>query len=430
MANITSVKAIQILDSRGLPTVSCRVETDDGLSAVSKVPSGASTGEREALELRDGGNEYLGKGVLKAVKNINTKLADVLIGMDARNQFEIDQALIDLDGTPAKKNLGANAILAASIATLRSGAKSAKLPLYEHVNNLYCSKFKANKQLSLPVPMLNIINGGEHANNNIDIQEFMVMPIGAQSFNECMQWAIEIYGALKSLLASKGLSTAVGDEGGFAPDLKSNQEAIELILKSIEDCGLEAGKDIVLALDCAASEFFTDGKYVLKGENKSLDSNDFVDYLKSLVSSYPIRSIEDGMDENDFDGWSMLTNELGNSIQIVGDDLFVTNVKDLQHGIDKSLANSILIKLNQIGTVGETLEAINLASQNNYSAVISHRSGETEDNTIADICVGVCAGQIKTGAPCRSDRTSKYNRLLWIESDLGNSVSYANELFL
>lgn len=430
MANITSVKAIQILDSRGLPTVSCRVETDDGLSAVSKVPSGASTGEREALELRDGGNEYLGKGVLKAVKNINTKLADVLIGMDARNQFEIDQALIDLDGTPAKKNLGANAILAASIATLRSGAKSAKLPLYEHVNNLYCSKFKANKQLSLPVPMLNIINGGEHANNNIDIQEFMVMPIGAQSFNECMQWAIEIYGALKSLLASKGLSTAVGDEGGFAPDLKSNQEAIELILKSIEDCGLEAGKDIVLALDCAASEFFTDGKYVLKGENKSLDSNDFVDYLKSLVSSYPIRSIEDGMDENDFDGWSMLTNELGNSIQIVGDDLFVTNVKDLQHGIDKSLANSILIKLNQIGTVGETLEAINLASQNNYSAVISHRSGETEDNTIADISVGVSAGQIKTGAPCRSDRTSKYNRLLWIESDLGNSVSYANELFL
>ena len=430
MANITSVKAIQILDSRGLPTVSCRVETDDGLSAVSKVPSGASTGEREALELRDGGNEYLGKGVLKAVKNINTKLADVLIGMDARNQFEIDQALIDLDGTPAKKNLGANAILAASIATLRSGAKSAKLPLYEHVNNLYCSKFKANKQLSLPVPMLNIINGGEHANNNIDIQEFMVMPIGAQSFNECMQWAIEIYGALKSLLASKGLSTAVGDEGGFAPDLKSNQEAIELILKSIEDCGLEAGKDIVLALDCAASEFFTDGKYVLKGEDKSLDSNDFVDYLKSLVSSYPIRSIEDGMDENDFDGWSMLTNELGNSIQIVGDDLFVTNVKDLQHGIDKSLANSILIKLNQIGTVGETLEAINLASQNNYSAVISHRSGETEDNTIADISVGVSAGQIKTGAPCRSDRTSKYNRLLWIESDLGNSVSYANELFL
>ena len=271
MANITSVKAIQILDSRGLPTVSCSVETDDGLSAISKVPSGASTGEREALELRDGGNEYLGKGVLKAVKNINTKLADVLIGMDARNQFEIDQALIDLDGTPAKKNLGANAILAASIATLRSGAKSAKLPLYEHVNNLYCSKFKANKQLSLPVPMLNIINGGEHANNNIDIQEFMVMPIGAQSFNECMQWAIEIYGALKSLLASKGLSTAVGDEGGFAPDLKSNQEAIELILKSIEDCGLEAGKDIVLALDCAASEFFTDGKYVLKGENKSLD---------------------------------------------------------------------------------------------------------------------------------------------------------------
>ena len=430
MAIITSVKAIQILDSRGLPTVSCRVETDDGLSAVSKVPSGASTGEREALELRDGGNEYLGKGVLKAVKNINTKLADVLIGMDARNQFEIDQALIDLDGTPAKKNLGANAILAASIATLRSGSKSAKLPLYEHVNNLYCSKFKANKQLSLPVPMLNIINGGEHANNNIDIQEFMVMPIGAQSFNECMQWAIEIYGALKSLLASKGLSTAVGDEGGFAPDLKSNQEAIELILKSIEDCGLEAGKDIVLALDCAASEFFTDGKYVLKGENKSLDSNDFVDYLKSLVSSYPIRSIEDGMDENDFDGWSMLTNELGNSIQIVGDDLFVTNVKDLQHGIDKSLANSILIKLNQIGTVGETLGAINLASQNNYSAVISHRSGETEDNTIADISVGVSAGQIKTGAPCRSDRTSKYNRLLWIESDLGNSVSYANELFL
>jgi len=430
MANITSVKAIQILDSRGLPTVSCRVETDDGLSAVSKVPSGASTGEREALELRDGGNEYLGKGVLKAVKNINTKLADVLIGMDARNQFEIDQALIDLDGTPAKKNLGANAILAASIATLRSGAKSAKLPLYEHVNNLYCSKFKANKQLSLPVPMLNIINGGEHANNNIDIQEFMIMPIGAASFNECMQWAIEIYGALKSLLASKGLSTAVGDEGGFAPDLKSNHEAIELILKSIEDCGLEAGKDIVLALDCAASEFFTDGKYVLKGENKSLDSNDFVDYLKSLVSSYPIRSIEDGMDENDFDGWSMLTNELGNSIQIVGDDLFVTNVKDLQHGIDKSLANSILIKLNQIGTVGETLEAINLASQNNYSAVISHRSGETEDNTIADICVGVSAGQIKTGAPCRSDRTSKYNRLLWIESDLGNSVSYANEVFL
>ena len=382
MANITSVKAIQILDSRGLPTVSCRVETDDGLSAISKVPSGASTGEREALELRDGGNEYLGKGVFKAVNNINTKLADVLIGMDARNQFEIDQALIDLDGTPAKKNLGANAILAASIAILRSGAKSAKLPLYEHVNNLYCSKFKANKQLSLPVPMLNIINGGEHANNNIDIQEFMVMPIGAQSFNECMQWAIEIYGALKSLLASKGLSTAVGDEGGFAPDLKSNQEAIELILKSIEDCGLEAGKDIVLALDCAASEFFTDGKYVLKGENKSLDSNDFVDYLKSLVSSYPIRSIEDGMDENDFDGWSMLTNELGNSIQIVGDDLFVTNVKDLQHGIDQSLANSILIKLNQIGTVGETLEAINLASQNNYSAVISHRSGETEDNTI------------------------------------------------
>ena len=424
MANITSVKAIQILDSRGLPTVSCRVETDDGLSAISKVPSGASTGEREALELRDGGNKYLGKGVLKAVKNINTKLADVLIGMDARNQFEIDQALIDLDGTPAKKNLGANAILAASIATLRSGAKSAKLPLYEHVNNLYCSKFKANKQLSLPVPMLNIINGGEHANNNIDIQEFMVMPIGAGSFNECMQWAIEIYGALKSLLASKGLTTAVGDEGGFAPDLKSNHEAIELILKSIEDCGLEAGKDIVLALDCAASEFFIDGKYVLKGENKSLDSNDFVDYLKSLVSSYPIRSIEDGMDENDFDGWSMLTNELGNSIQIVGDDLFVTNVKDLQHGIDKSLANSILIKLNQIGTVGETLEAINLASQNNYSAVISHRSGETENTFISDLSVALNCGQIKAGSLSRSDRIAKFNQLLRIEENFTSKKNH------
>ena len=416
MANITSVKAIQILDSRGLPTVSCRVETDDGLSAVSKVPSGASTGEREALELRDGGNEYLGKGVLKAVKNINTKLADVLIGMDARNQFEIDQALIDLDGTPAKKNLGANAILAASIATLRSGAKSAKLPLYEHVNNLYCSKFKANKQLSLPVPMLNIINGGEHANNNIDIQEFMVMPIGAGSFNECMQWAIEIYGALKSLLASKGLSTAVGGEGGFAPDLKSNTHAIEIILQAIEKTNLKPGEDIFIALDVAATEFYRDDKYHMDG--KAITSEELANIYSGWLDDYPILSIEDGFAEDDWRGWSNFTKAEGSRVQIVGDDLFVTQAERLAQGIELGAANAMLVKVNQVGTVTETLESMDLASSNGFNNVISHRSGETEDVTIADLAVGTRAGQIKTGAPARSDRVAKYNQLLRIAEDV------------
>ena len=418
---IEKIHAREILDSRGFPTVEVEI-TASGHTSISAVPSGASTGEFEALELRDNdNNRYLGKGVLKAVNNVINIFGPKLIGMDASGQKEIDDLLINLDGTVNKSSFGANASLGISMACSVVSAAFYNKPLFSYLN--------PNSDI-MPIPMINVLNGGMHADQGSDIQEIMLFPHGAKNFTNALQMASEIFHSLKSELKKQGLSTTVGDEGGFAPDLRSNHEAIELILKSIEDCGLEAGKDIVLALDCAASEFFTDGKYVLKGENKSLDSNDFVDYLKSLVSSYPIRSIEDGMDENDFDGWSMLTNELGNSIQIVGDDLFVTNVKDLQHGIDKSLANSILIKLNQIGTVGETLEAINLASQNNYSAVISHRSGETEDNTIADICVGVSAGQIKTGAPCRSDRTSKYNRLLWIESDLGNSVSYANEVFL
>ena len=417
MSIINSIQAIQIIDSRGTPTVSCRVILDNGIYATSMVPSGASTGSREALELRDGNSAFMGKGVSIAVANIKEVIAPALIGMDVTNQQDIDEKMLALDGTSSKSKLGANAILGVSLAVLGAGSKVLKLPLYKYINQVFFNINGDKPKMQMPTPMLNIINGGEHANNNIDIQEFMIMPIGADNFSQAMQWAAEIYSDLKNILNLKGLSTSVGDEGGFAPNLKSNQEAIELIIQAIQNNGLTEGKDIGIALDCAASEFYNDGIYNLASESNQLNSNEFTNYLEELTQKYPIFSIEDGMDESDFEGWKNLTKTLGDKCQLVGDDLFVTNSIELQRGIDDSLANSILIKFNQIGTITETMKTIHLGNMNGFKSIISHRSGETEDSTIADLCVGLGTGQIKTGAPCRSDRVAKYNRLLWIEAE-------------
>ena len=427
MSKIKSIQAIQVLDSRGYPTVACKVATE-AHSAISMVPSGASTGSKEALELRDNNNEYCGKGVSKAVDNINSKIKNAIIGMDCSQQFKIDDILIELDGTTTKSELGANSILAVSIAVMKLAAKTKHIELFQYVNDLFNINFSSEIQMSLPVPMLNIINGGEHANNNIDIQEFMIVPNGAESFSESIRWSVEIYQALKTNLKVLSYPTTVGDEGGFAPNLNSNQEALDHIMRAIEDVTLKPGVDVSIALDCAASEFYSDGMYKLKAEKKSYSSEEFTSYLTSLVKSYPILSIEDGMDENDLKGWKFLTKELGQKCQLVGDDLFVTNVNELKEGIENNVANSILIKFNQVGTIKETFETFLLAKNNNIKTIISHRSGETEDTTISDISVGLCAEQIKTGAPARSDRTSKYNRLLFIESE-NQSLDYANKIF-
>ena len=421
MATIKNIRAREVLDSRGNPTIEADVELDSGVMGSACAPSGASTGSREALELRDKDlSRYLGKGVLKAVQNVNTEIRQALLGHDAADQQALDKVMLELDGTENKSKLGANAILAVSLAAAKAAATDAGLPLYAHIANLNGS----SGIYSLPVPMMNIVNGGEHADNNVDIQEFMVQPTGAASFSEALRYGAEIFHALKSVLKKQGLSTAVGDEGGFAPNLPSNAAALDSILQAIEIAGFRPGTDIHLALDCAASEFYEDGKYLLKGENKSFDSGQFADYLHGLSENYPILSIEDGMDESDWEGWAKLSSQIGDKVQLVGDDLFVTNTKILQRGIDESIANSILIKFNQIGSLTETLAAINMAKAGDYTAVISHRSGETEDTTIADLAVATCAGQIKTGSLCRSDRVAKYNRLLRIEAELGDLAPY------
>ena len=428
MSQIKSIQALQVIDSRGTPTISCKIDLENGISSTSMVPSGASTGSREAVELRDGGKEFNGKGVQKAIDNIHNIIAPTLLGMEVTNQEAIDEKMIALDGTDTKLKLGANAILGVSLGALGAGAKVLELPLYQYINKVFYDINGSKLDMQLPTPMLNIINGGGHADNNLDIQEFMIMPIGAESFYQGMQWATEIYAGLKKLLQDQNLSTGVGDEGGFAPNLKSNQEAIELILCAIENNNLRPGIDVGIALDCAASEFYENGLYHLKGESTKLDSDKFVQYLQSLTSQYPILSIEDGMDESDFSGWKNLTSALGKKCQLVGDDLFVTNADELQRGIDESLGNSILIKFNQIGTIMETMKTIHLGNANNYKSIISHRSGETEDSTIADLSVGLGTGQIKTGAPCRSDRVAKYNRLLWIEAEQKN-LKFAKNVF-
>jgi enolase len=414
---IQSIKAIQVLDSRGLPTVSCSICLENGVKASAIVPSGASTGTKEALELRDGGTPYMGKGVKKAVDNINKIISPLVVGLDPRDQKLIDEKLIALDGTHDKSNLGANAILAVSLAVSHVAAIDKNKPLYAHFKDIYEDITGNEISSNLPMPMLNILNGGEHADNNIDIQEFMIIPKGAQNIKEALRWSSEIYWNLKSILKADKLSTAVGDEGGFAPNLQNNEEAIKLIIKAIEETNLIPGKDIFIALDCAASEFYKNNQYNLSGEGRLLSSESFADYLEELVDTYPIISIEDGMDENDFEGWKILTEKIGHKCQLVGDDLFVTNKTIFQNGIEENLANSILIKFNQIGSITETIETINLANKNNYKSIISHRSGETEDTTISDLAVGLGTGQIKTGAPCRSDRVAKYNRLLWIEEE-------------
>ena len=417
MSKIVQVKAIQIFDSRGTPTISCKVILDNGMEGIAMVPSGASTGSKEALELRDREIKYHGKGVLKAVDNINDILGPLVVGNDPIQQEKIDQSLIDRDGTNDKSKLGANSILAISIAVSRVAASLKGISLHDHFSDLYKDMTGEKPQQSLPMPMLNILNGGEHADNNIDIQEFMIIPSGAESFTQAMQWSSEVYINLKEILHSMKLSTSVGDEGGFAPNLNSNEDAIKLIEESIIKSDLKPGIDINIALDCAASEFFKNGKYILSGEDKELSSDEFSDYLKNLISKYPITSIEDGMDENDIDGWKLLTKKIGNKCQLVGDDLFVTNKEILSKGIKEEIANAILIKFNQVGSLTETIRAIECATSAVYKSIISHRSGETEDTTIADLAVGLGVGQIKTGAPCRSDRVSKYNRLLWIEEE-------------
>ena len=421
MSVIKNIRAREVLDSRGNPTIEADVELESGVVASACAPSGASTGSREALELRDQDpSRYMGKGVLKAVQNVNTEIRQALIGFDVADQQGLDRLMLDLDGTENKENLGANAILSVSLAAAKAAAVQAGIPLYAHIANLNGSA----GEYSLPVPMMNIINGGEHADNNVDIQEFMIQPTGAPNFSEGLRYGVEIFHALKAVLKKQGLSTAVGDEGGFAPNLPSNAAALDAILQAVEIAGFKPGADIHLALDCAASEFYVDGKYELKGENKSYDSAQFVDYLQNLSENYPILSIEDGMDEADWDGWAKLSAQIGDKVQLVGDDLFVTNTKILQRGIDEQVANSILIKFNQIGTLTETLAAINMAKQADYTVVISHRSGETEDTTIADLAVAMAAGQIKTGSLCRSDRVAKYNRLLRIEEQLGGASVY------
>ncbi len=417
MSAIVDVVAREILDSRGNPTVEADVLLESGVMGRAAVPSGASTGSREAIELRDGDKDrYLGKGVQRAVENVNTEISEAIIGLDAEEQAFIDKSLIELDGTDNKSRLGANAILAVSMATAKAAAEEAGLPLYRY--------FGGSGPMSMPVPMMNVINGGAHANNNLDIQEFMILPVGAESFREALRCGAEVFHNLKKLVDKKGYPTTVGDEGGFAPNVSGNDEAIELILKAIETAGYTPGQDVVLGLDCASSEFYKDGKYILASEKMELSSAAFADYLATLAGKYPIISIEDGMAEGDWDGWKVLTDKLGKSVQIVGDDIFVTNPKILKEGIRKGIANSILIKINQIGTLTETFAAVEMAKRAGYTNVISHRSGETEDSTIADIAVGLNAGQIKTGSLSRSDRIAKYNQLLRIEEDLGDAVSY------
>ena len=425
--NVTAIKDIrarEILDSRGNPTIEADVILADGTIGRAAAPSGASTGSREALELRDGDKDrYMGKGVKKAVANVNSQIRSALMDKDVTEQQGIDDAMIALDGTENKDSLGANAMLAVSLATAKAAAKSQSLPLHQYIANL-----RNQTSLTMPVPMMNILNGGEHADNTVDIQEFMIEPVGFTSFSEALRAGTEIFHSLKSVLKSQGLSVSVGDEGGFAPNLRSNEEAITVIMQAIEQVGYKAGKDIHLALDCAASEFYKDGKYILAGEgNKSFDSQGFSDYLVGLARQYPIISIEDGLDESDWDGWKYLTEQIGDKVQLVGDDLFVTNPAILQEGIDKHIANAILIKFNQIGTLSETLDAIYLAKNNGYATIISHRSGETEDSTIADLAVGTAAGQIKTGSLCRSDRVAKYNQLLRIEQQVRASYRGADE---
>ena len=420
MQKISSINAIQVFDSRGVPTISCKVVLDDGISASAMVPSGASTGSKEALELRDNDVSYNGKSVSKAVSNINDILSSLVIGKDPNNQKEIDESLILFDNTKDKSKFGANAILAISLAVAHVAAKANKISLYEHFSKVYKDITGDDVTHCMPLPMFNILNGGEHADNNIDIQEFMIIPSGAKNFVEVMQWATEIYHNLKKILLLNNHSTAVGDEGGFAPSLESNKEALKLIVDAIEETGLVPGKDVNIALDCAATEFYDGDNYILSGEHKKLSSEEFADYLVNLTKNYPIVSIEDGMDENDIDGWKILTDKLGSSCQLVGDDLFVTNKSILKESINEDMANSILIKFNQVGSITETIETIHFANKNNFDSIISHRSGETEDTTIADLSVGLGIGQIKTGAPCRSDRVAKYNRLLWIEEESNN----------
>ena len=423
MVEIDSIFAREILDSRGNPTLEVDVTLSDGAFGRAAVPSGASTGKHEAVELRDGDKKrYGGKGVLKAVMNVNTEIADTLYGLDAENQRGIDQILIDLDGTPNKARLGANAMLGVSLALAKAVANSQDVPLYRYVGG--------SNAYTLPVPMMNIINGGEHADNPIDVQEFMVMPVGAETFSQALQMGAEIFHALKAKLKADGHNTNVGDEGGFAPNLASSEVALEYIMSAIKAAGYTPGEDVYLAMDVAASEFYVDGKYELKGEGKSLTSDGFVDYLEDLFNKFPIISIEDGMDEDDWDGWASLTDRIGHKCQLVGDDLFVTNPKRLAKGIDSGVANSILIKVNQIGTLSETLDAVDLAHRAGFTSVMSHRSGETEDATIADLAVATNCGQIKTGSLARSDRLAKYNQLLRIEEKLGEMAHYAGQSVL
>ena len=421
MAKIINIKAREVMDSRGNPTVEADVSLEGGFFGTACAPSGASTGTREALELRDGDkSRYMGKGVLNAVAHINGAIKEALLGMDATDQRAIDAKMIELDGTENKEKFGANAILAVSLATAKAAANAKGIELYEHIAELNGTAGK----FSMPLPMMNIINGGEHADNNVDIQEFMVQPVGFKSFGEGLRAGAEIFHNLKKVLQAKGLNTAVGDEGGFAPDLASNADALAVIKEAVSNAGYELGKDVTLALDCASSEFYKDGKYDLAGEGKAFSAEEFSDYLAELCDQYPIVSIEDGQDESDWAGWKYQTEKLGAKVQLVGDDLFVTNTKILKRGIEENIANSILIKFNQIGSLTETLEAIKMAQDAGFTAVISHRSGETEDTTIADLAVGTCAGQIKTGSLCRSDRVAKYNRLLRIEEQLGDKAVY------
>ncbi len=418
MSTIKSVHAREILDSRGNPTVEVEVELDDKTIGRAAVPSGASTGAFEAAELRDGGARYLGKGVQTAVNNVNNKIAPVVIGLDAQAQRDLDVKMIELDGSKNKSNLGANAILGVSLATARAVALSKNQSLFKYLGG--------PEAKTLPVPMMNILNGGAHADTNVDIQEFMIAPIGAENFKESLRWGAEIYHSLKSVLKKKGLATSIGDEGGFAPNLESNRAALDLILVAIESAGFKAGSEIALAMDVAATEFFADGKYEFEG--KQLTSDQMIDYYSELVQSYPLVSIEDPLDEDDWAGWAKLTANLGDKIQIVGDDLFVTNPERLQRGIDSKTANALLVKVNQIGSLTETVDAVNLAHKNNYRSMMSHRSGETEDTTIADLAVALNCGQIKTGAPARSERVAKYNQLLRIEEELGSTAVYAGRL--
>ncbi len=417
MSSVVDVVAREILDSRGNPTVECDVLLESGVMGRAAVPSGASTGSREAIELRDGdAARYNGKGVTQAVENVNTEIAEAIIGLDAQEQAFIDQTLIQLDGTENKSRLGANALLAGSMAVAKAAAEESGLPLYRY--------FGGSGPMQMPVPMMNIVNGGEHANNNLDFQEFMILPVSQNSFREALRCGAEVFHALKKLLDQKGFSTAVGDEGGFAPSLASHADALQLIVQAIEAAGYFPGEDVLIGLDCAASEFYRDGKYFLAGEGLELSSDQLADYLANLVDQFPIVSIEDGMAEGDWDGWKLLTDRLGAKVQIVGDDVFVTNTRIFKEGIKKGVANSILIKINQIGTLSETFAAIEMAKRAGYTAVISHRSGETEDSTIADIAVGMNALQIKTGSLSRSDRIAKYNQLLRIEEDLGDVAQY------